>query len=57
MINIEKNLIRTMIRGFSRSIILWLISRNPMSGYEMIKEIKRLNWSKASSWSCLSNSL
>lgn len=46
MADIEKNLIKAMVRGFSRSIILWLISHNSMSGYEMMKEIKRLTGEK-----------
>lgn len=46
MVEIEKSLIKAMVRGFSRSIILWLISQNSMSGYEMIKEMKRLTGQK-----------
>ncbi|KPV63994.1 MAG: Transcriptional regulator PadR-like family protein [Candidatus Bathyarchaeota archaeon BA1] len=35
-------MIRATIRGFSRSIILWLVSQKPTSGYGVLKEIKRL---------------
>ena|GEM_PF-423053 len=38
----EENLVKVTVRGFTRSIILWLVSRKPCSGYEIIKEIKRL---------------
>ena len=42
MIEAEKDLIRATVRGFSRSIILWLVSQKPMSGYAIVKEMKRL---------------
>jgi DNA-binding PadR family transcriptional regulator len=29
-------------RGLERPLILWLISKGPMHGYEIIKEVKRL---------------
>jgi DNA-binding PadR family transcriptional regulator len=38
----EKELIRATVRGFSRAIILWLVSQKPMSGYRVVKEINRL---------------
>lgn len=38
----EKDLAKTTVRGFSRVIILWLISQNPMSGYSVVKGLKRL---------------
>ncbi|MFB3889969.1 MAG: PadR family transcriptional regulator [Candidatus Bathyarchaeia archaeon] len=38
----ERDLIQTTIRGFSRGIILWLVSQKPMSGYGTIKELERL---------------
>ena len=42
MAKVEKDLVKATIRGFSRSIILWLVSRKPASGYRVIKEMKRL---------------
>ena len=42
MANVEKDLIRTTVRGFNRAIILWLVSQEPMSGYRIVKEMKRL---------------
>ncbi|MEM2815841.1 MAG: PadR family transcriptional regulator [Candidatus Bathyarchaeia archaeon] len=38
----EEELVKTAIRGFGRTIILWLLSRKSMSGYSIIKELKRL---------------
>ena len=38
----EKELIRATVRGFSRAVILWLVSQKPLSGYKIVKEIKRL---------------
>lgn len=38
----EEELAKAAIRGFGRTIILWLLSRKPMSGYSIIKELKRL---------------
>jgi DNA-binding PadR family transcriptional regulator len=29
-------------RGLDRPLILWLISKDPMHGYEIIKEVRRL---------------
>ena len=29
-------------RGLDRPLVLWLISKGPMHGYEIIKEVKRL---------------
>ena len=40
--DVEEKLIRTTVKGLSRVIILWLLSREPMSGYAIIKEIYRL---------------
>jgi len=34
------------VRGFSRAVILWLISQKPMSGYKIVKEMKRLTGQK-----------
>jgi len=42
MAEAERDLIRATIRGFSRAIILWLVSQKPMSGYAIVKEMKRL---------------
>lgn len=42
----EKELIRAIIRGFSRAIILWLISQKPMSGYTIMKKIEQLTGQK-----------
>jgi DNA-binding PadR family transcriptional regulator len=39
---IERDLVKATLRGFSRSIILWLVSQKPRSGYEIVKEMKRL---------------
>lgn len=37
---------KAMVRGFSRVIILWLLSRTSMSGYNISRELKRLTgWS------------
>ena len=38
----EEYLIKVTIRGFSRAMILWLMEREPMSGYRVVKEMKRL---------------
>lgn len=46
MEELEKDLVKATIRGFSRVIILWLISRKPMSGYGIVKELKRLTGQK-----------
>lgn len=43
---LEKNLVKNTIKGFSRVLILWLLSGNSMSGYSILKELKRLTgWS------------
>lgn len=42
MAEIERDLIKATLRGFSRSIILWLVTEKPRSGYEIVKEMKRL---------------
>jgi DNA-binding PadR family transcriptional regulator len=46
MAEAEKDLIRATVRGFSRAIILWLISQKPTSGYVIVKEMKRLTGQK-----------
>jgi len=38
----ERDLIKAIVRGMSRSIILWLVDQKPMSGYSIVKEMKRL---------------
>ena len=38
----ERYMIKAIIRGMSRSIILWLVNQKPMSGYSIVKEMKRL---------------
>lgn len=46
MADLEKNLLKTAIRSFTRVLILWLLNRKPMSGYSISKELKRLTgWS------------
>jgi DNA-binding PadR family transcriptional regulator len=42
----ERDIVRTIVRGFSRVIILWLISQKPASGYSIVKEIERLTGQK-----------
>lgn len=42
MAEAERDLIRATVRGFSRVVILWLVSQKPMSGYKLVKEMKRL---------------
>jgi len=46
MTEAERDLIRATMRGFSRAIILWLVSQKPMSGYKIVKEMKRLTGQK-----------
>lgn len=38
----EEDLIKATLRGFSRAIILWMVSKKRMSGYMITKEMKRL---------------
>jgi DNA-binding PadR family transcriptional regulator len=46
MAELEKDLVKAMIRGFSRVLILWLLNKTPMSGYNVSRELKRLTgWS------------
>jgi len=42
MADLESDIIKATVRGFSRVLILWLISQKPMSGYSVKKELKRL---------------
>jgi len=46
---VEEELIKATIRGFSRAIILWLVSQEPMSGYKMVEEMRRLTERRFSS--------
>ena len=46
MAEAEGELIRATVRGFSRAIILWLVSQKPLSGYAIVKEMKRLTGQK-----------
>jgi len=34
--------VSAFLRGLERPLVLWLISKRPMHGYEIIKEVKRL---------------
>ncbi|PMB74102.1 hypothetical protein C0199_01425 [Candidatus Bathyarchaeota archaeon] len=46
MVNLESELVKAAVRGFSRIVILWLLSRKPLSGYSVTKELKKLTgWS------------
>ena len=40
MAEIEEKLIKSIIRGFNRIIILWLLSREPMSEYKILKSLR-----------------
>lgn len=42
MADLESDIVKATVRGFSRVLILWLINQNPMSGYGITKELKRL---------------
>jgi len=42
MANLESDIIKATVRGFSRVLILWLITQKPMSGYSITKELKKL---------------
>ncbi|MGC8998432.1 MAG: PadR family transcriptional regulator [Candidatus Bathyarchaeia archaeon] len=46
MMDLESELVKSAIRGFSRVVILWLLSQKPLSGYSVTKELKKLTgWS------------
>ncbi|MEM2972053.1 MAG: PadR family transcriptional regulator [Candidatus Bathyarchaeia archaeon] len=49
MEKLEKDLVKAVVRGFRRIIILWLISQKPMSGYGIVKELGRLTNQKYTS--------
>jgi len=38
----EDYLVKATIRGLTRPIILWLVEQKPMSGYNIMKELRRL---------------
>jgi DNA-binding PadR family transcriptional regulator len=40
------DVVDAFLRGLERPLILWLISRGPRHGYELIKEVKRLTGQK-----------
>jgi DNA-binding PadR family transcriptional regulator len=42
----EKEIVKATLRGFNRAIILWLISKKPMSGCTVIKEMGQLTGQK-----------
>lgn len=42
MAETERDLVRATIRGFSRAVILWLVSKKPISGYKIVKEMEIL---------------
>jgi DNA-binding PadR family transcriptional regulator len=42
----EKEIVKAALRGFNRAIILWLISKKPMSGYSVVKEMNKLTGEK-----------
>jgi DNA-binding PadR family transcriptional regulator len=45
----EEELIRTVVAGFSRAIILWLVKQKPTSGYRVVKELELLTKQKLTS--------
>lgn len=40
--NSQSKFIRSIVRGLSNSIVLWILNKKPSCGYEIVKEIKRL---------------
>jgi DNA-binding PadR family transcriptional regulator len=44
----EEDFIKATARGFSRAVILWLVSKRPMSGYRIVEEMKKLTGQKFS---------
>jgi DNA-binding PadR family transcriptional regulator len=38
----ETDLVKATLRGFNRAAILWLVAQKQRSGYEILKEMKRL---------------
>ncbi|MBS7619379.1 PadR family transcriptional regulator [Candidatus Bathyarchaeota archaeon] len=49
MSEVERNMVRATVRGFSRAVILWLVNQKPVSGYRIVKEIERLTGQKSHS--------
>lgn len=46
MVELERDLVKATVRGFSRVIILWLLSRKSMSGYAVARELREITgWS------------
>jgi len=46
LMELEKDLVKATLKGFSRVLILWLLNGKPMSGYHISKELRRLTeWS------------
>ena len=46
MVEAEEEIVKATLRGFNRAIILWLISKKPMSGYTVIGELEHLTHQK-----------
>lgn len=42
MTEIEDELYKGIVRNLSRLIILWLLTQKPYSGYEVLKEMKKI---------------
>jgi len=40
------NVIEAMLRSFDKPLILWLLCRNPIHGYGIIKELKKITGRK-----------
>jgi len=49
MAEVEKDLVKTTVRGLSRAIILWILNQEAMSGYKIVKEIEVLTGQKVTS--------
>ncbi|MBS7646465.1 MAG: PadR family transcriptional regulator [Candidatus Bathyarchaeia archaeon] len=46
MAELEQEILKAVVRGFSRVMILWLLTKASMSGYGITRELKRLaGWS------------
>ncbi len=46
MTGFEEDVIGSIVRGLSRAIILWLISRESLSGYRILKRMKEMTGRK-----------
>ena len=42
----DEEIVRSTLRGFNRAIILWLVSKERMSGSALVKELERLTEQK-----------